>query len=177
MPGNTIRINNNIDLDWYVGDSGMDRVIDLLNQVGVKNKPQPDEEKVIHITDKEPTPMKMLDQWLKELVFPGKVKDFIEEVSNKVTRDEHKRELCFYTEDNCYFINVVVRKNEGKHYIGCQVNSRKSRPGEDWIRGNDLSDGPFSKETWDRIIYAIVRYELVKLTPYKKPESIPEDVA
>jgi hypothetical protein len=51
------------------------------------------------------------------------------------------------------------------------------RAGEDWVRGNDLPDGPFSKETWDRIIYAIVRYELVKLTPYKKPESIPEDVA
>ncbi len=135
-----------------------------------------EEKKVVKITDRDLTPMEMLDQWLKELVFPGKVKDFIEEIFDKLTPDEHERELCFYTEKHCYFINVVSRPNN-ESYIGCQVNARKSRAGEDWMRGNDLPDGPFNKETWNRIVYAIVNYELVKLTPFRKPDTIPEDVA
>lgn len=135
-----------------------------------------DGEKIVKISDKEPTLMEQLDQWLKELVFPGKVKDFIEEVSNKLTPNEHEREMFLYTEEHCYLINAITR-TDGKNYIGCNVSSRKSRAGEDWTRGNDLPDGPFNKETWNKIVYAIVNYELVKLSPFRKPDDIPEDVA
>ena len=53
---------------------------------------------------------------------------------------------------------------EGR-YLGCVASSRIARSGENWLRGNDLPDGPFSRETFDDIIRAIVGYELVKLDP------------
>ena len=107
-------------------------------------------------------------------MFPGKVKHFIEEVADKLTKDEHIREFCFYTDEYCYYFNATVR-TDGKNYIGCNVSARKARAREVWKRGNDLHDGPFNKEIWNKIIYAIVNYELVKLSPFQKPDTIPED--
>ena len=43
------------------------------------------------------------------------------------------------------------------------VQTRKPRAGEDWNRGNDLADGPYSEETWREIVNDIVAYELVKV--------------
>lgn len=178
MPGNTIKINELKELEWYVGDSGMDRVIKLLNEVGIKNEPSSDEEKVISITDKETTKMQMLDQWMKELIYPGDVKDFFQEVSGHGSPEEVKRDFCFYTKDHQYFINAIERKTGIEDdYLGCQVSARKARAGEDWIRGNDLPDGKFNKKTWDMIINAIVSYELVKLSTFQKPDTVPEDIA
>jgi hypothetical protein len=135
-----------------------------------------EESKVVSISHRDLTEMEQLDQWLKELVFPGKVEDFIQEMGGSGDKKEQLREICFYTDENYYFIHASER-HDGKSYIGCQVSARKERAGEDWIRGNDLPDGPFNKETWNRIINAIVNYELVKLTPFKKPDEVPEDVA
>ena len=134
------------------------------------------EDKVVKISHRDLTPMEMLDQWLKELAFPGKVEDFIQELGTKSTTSEIHRELFLYTDENCYYINGIERTN-GDHYIGCGVSARKKRAGEDWVRGNDLPDGPFNKETWNKIVYAIVNYELVKLSPFVKPDEVPEDVA
>jgi len=135
------------------------------------------EDKVIDISHRDLTLMEHLDQWLKELVFPGEVKDFIEEVHSHGNETKVEREVCFYTENHSYFIHAIERSDGRDSYIGCQVNARKERPGEDWTRGNDLPDGPFNKETWNKIIYAIVNYELVKLSPFTKPDTVPEDVA
>jgi len=137
-----------------------------------------DEEKVISMTDKETTKMQMLDQWFKELVYPGKVTDFIKEIQGQVNTEEMYRSFCFYTEEHQYFISAIERfKGDKSSYLGCQVTARKARPGEDWHRGNDLPDGEFNKKTWDRIIYAIVSYEVVKLSPFQKPDTVPEDIA
>jgi len=137
-----------------------------------------DEEKVISITDKEPTKMESLDQWLKELIFPGKVEDFFQEINGQGDDKKVTRNFCFYTEEYQYFITAIERFDEDKdNYLGCQVSARKSRAGEDWLRGNDLPDGPFTKKTWDRIIYSIVSYELVKLSEFQKPDTVPEDIA
>ncbi len=137
-----------------------------------------DEENVIHISDKEPTKMQMLDQWLKELVYPGKVTDFIKEITAAGNKQEEQRSVCFYTENHQYFINAIERFYcVESSYLGCQVSARKTRAGEDWVRGNDLPDGKFNKKTWDRIIYAIVSYELVALSPFQKPDTVPEDIA
>ena len=38
MPGNTIRINDSDDFEWYVGDSRMDDLIKYLNENGIKSK-------------------------------------------------------------------------------------------------------------------------------------------
>ena len=133
-------------------------------------------EKVIKMTDKDLTLMELLDKWLDQLVYPGKKRRFVQELEGQSEPGEVQRRLCFYTDENEYYINAIERDG-GKSYLGCYVRSRKMRAGEDWVRGNDLPDGPFNQETWNKIIYAIVNYELVKLTPYQKPDTIPEDVA
>jgi len=134
------------------------------------------EDKVVKISHRDLTLMEELDQWLKELVFPGKVEDFIEEKSGSGKTDpgEIYRNFAFYTDEYQYFMTAIERE-AGKSYIGCTVSARKERAGENWKRGNDLPDGPFNKETWNRIIYAIVNYELVKLTPFRRPDTIPDD--
>lgn len=82
-----------------------------------------------------------------------------------------------YTESNIYYITGVWR-NYTAHYFGCQVNSRRSRVGEDWIRGNDLSDGYFCKETWEKIKNDIIRFEMKALSKYvehghwEKPKTL-----
>lgn len=58
-----------------------------------------------------------------------------------------------------YSIVVAPRSN----YMGCTCQSRKRRAGETWLRGSDLPDGRITQETWDRIIKAILRYELVEV--------------
>jgi len=126
---------------------------------------------------KEYTKMEKLNQWIEQLIFPGDPKDFIQELEGHSKPGiEVFRKFCFYTENNAYFIVAIDRtKNEG--YIGCQVQCRKPRAGEDWLRGNDLPDGKFTKATWDIIEKAILNYELVKLTKYLKPETgdLPHD--
>ncbi len=120
---------------------------------------------------KEYSKMEMLDQWIKQLVYPGKLNEFIHELEGHCTPGkEVYRRFGFYTEEHQYFIVASDRTND-RGYLGCQVQSRKARPGEDWLRGNDLPDGAFNKNTWDGIVNAIVRYELVKVSKYIKPET------
>jgi len=135
-----------------------------------------EKEKVITINDREPTKMEMLDQWVKELIYPAIVTDFIEEVSGQGSPKEVVRKLCFYTEEHKYFITAIEKSN-GYSYLGCAVEARKIRPGEGWVRGNDLPDGSFTRKTWDMILNAVVSYELVKLSDYQKPSTVPEDIA
>lgn len=136
------------------------------------------EEKVISMTDIEPSKMQMLHQWLKELIFPGKVADFFQEIAGQWVEEKVTRSLCFYTEEYQYIIKAIEYNNGDKDdYLSCQVTARKTRAGEDWLRGNDLPDGPFTKKTWDRIIYSIVSYEMVKLSKFQKPDTVPENIA
>ena len=67
---------------------------------------------------------------------------------------------------------IVGASNEPS-YLGCTVQSRKPRAGEDWTRGNDLPDGKYSYKTWERIKNGILAYELVRVV--NKPSSVPED--
>lgn len=135
------------------------------------------EEKVVEL---HRTKMEKLDVWIHELVYPGKVNDFIH-----VTKQfEHEieginniiRDFCFYTSEFKYRFYANDRTNDDG-YLGCQVTARKMRPGEDWTRGNDLADGPFNEDTWRRILTTIVNYELVKLSKFTKPTDTPEDIA
>jgi len=128
---------------------------------------------VVDLKDKKGK-QKLLDEWVSKLIFPGLVKDFIQEKKSfDVGNGEHFREFCFYTEDNKYSV-IAIEREKDDGYLGCGVSCRKVRAGEDWIRGNDLPDGPFTKETWDTIIYAIVNYELIKLSKFQKPDEIPD---
>ena len=117
------------------------------------------------------TKMEELDKWFDDLIFPGKTEEFIQQLEGHgIPGVEVSRKVCFYTEGHQYFITAIDRtKDDG--YLGCQVNCRTARAGEDWIRGNDLPDGKFNKATWDKILMAIINYELVKLSDFRKPET------
>ena len=67
-----------------------------------------------------------------------------------------------YTDTNCYLISAHIHK-DGHGYLGCIASSRKPRAGEEHTRGNDLPDGPLDENTWRKILYSIVGYELVKI--------------
>ena len=123
--------------------------------------------------------MQLLDKWLEELIFPGNVEDFVQVFKrygdSTPEFTEHVKEICFYTDQFKYKIYANDRSTD-EGYLGCQVTARKMRPGEDWTRGNDLADGPFTEETWLTILRTIVNYELVILSKFTKPSDTPEDV-
>ena len=76
---------------------------------------------------------------------------------------ERKFRAVIYTKSNEYHIAATERE-EDDGYLGCIASSRKSRPGEDWTRGNDLPDGSLSKKTWRKILAGIVRYEAQRIS-------------
>jgi len=79
-------------------------------------------------------------------------------LKSKHLRWEHSdggfQRAVFATTKNNYF---VAFKDT---YLGLTVSSRVARPGETWLRGNDLPDGEFSKDTFDRMMDAVLTYEL-----------------
>jgi hypothetical protein len=93
-----------------------------------------------------------LYEWLEELSRWMKVDDFVD-----VKQERDLLRIKIYTRSNQYSITAH------SDYLGCTVVTRKPRAGETWNRGNDLPDGKFCRETWDRIKNAIVAYELVKV--------------
>lgn len=104
-----------------------------------------------------------LQEWMREIVPYSNLEKYIREMK---TDFGFKVLLC--TDEHSYSISVHMR--EGREpYLGCIASARKQLAGENWIRGNDLPDGEFCRETWDNIVRAIVRYELVKLEPIHAP--------
>ena len=73
--------------------------------------------------------------------------------------EDHVR-VFLYTEGHCYSIYATP------DYLGCGASTRKPRPGEDWTRGNDLTDGRFRLSTWQEILKDIVGYELLSISDY-----------
>jgi hypothetical protein len=158
MPGNTVKINESNEMEWYVGDSRVDELLLWLDENGIKrDKPSTNINK-----------MEALNSWISDVIFPGKLEDFIQVIKSFKTDKEEVKEFFFYTDEHRYRIYAVDRKDDAG-YLGCQVLTRKMRPGEDWFRGNDLPDGPFIQSTWDNIMVRIVSYEMVKLSENLKP--------
>ena len=94
------------------------------------------------------------EEWLKELVPFGAVEKYVQLTLDKQRNTIRAR---IFTDSHQYQISA------GETYLGCGASSRKWRAGEDWHRGNDRHDGPFCRETWDKIVRDILRYELTKL--------------
>jgi hypothetical protein len=128
--------------------------------------------------DKE-TKMEQLDVWIHDLVYPGDVKEFIQVIKSFTDTSQGEtqviKDFCFYTNEFKYRFYANDRSSDDG-YLGCQVTARKMRAGEDWDRGNDLADGSFDKETWNRILSTIINYELVMLSKFTKPNETPEDI-
>lgn len=191
MSSNTIKINDSDALTFYVGDNMIGDLLRLIDKNSIEIKDPGDRctcgendgcmnctpskgETVIELKDVLPK-HELLDIWFNELTFPAKKRFFIRVVREYGSSDEVLREFCFYTTDHKYTIVAIDRPGQDG-YLGCQVLTRKARAGEDWNRGNDLPDGPFTKDTWDKILKSIVKYELIRLSEYQKPTNVPEDV-
>lgn len=70
----------------------------------------------------------------------------------------------FFTRTHWYSISARPPCGDDvEGWMGCTASSRIPLAGEDWTRGNDLADGPYSDATWIEIVYDILGYELVRL--------------
>lgn len=68
----------------------------------------------------------------------------------------------FFTDSHEYHISAHTPTAErSTGYLGAYAYCRKKRAGEQWIRLSDLPDGPFDRKTWDIILKAVLRYELI----------------
>jgi hypothetical protein len=114
--------------------------------------------------------------WLNELVWSSnsEVEDYVQILAYGAQGQPGKpsesvMKVRFYTSENKYFI-IAIDRDDDTSYLGCQVQARKWRPGENWFRGNDLPDGELRRETWEQIKNAIIAYELEKLS-VKAPDT------
>ena len=76
--------------------------------------------------------------------------------------------VTLFTQRHLYWISARPpvpsdTTNADDGYLGCIAQARKPLAGEDWTRGNDLPDGPYSEATWNEIVHGILGYELVRL--------------
>jgi len=110
--------------------------------------------------------------WLKEIFPYGNEESYVR-YEDKEEKLSNRKRLYIYTHDNVYAITVEWRE-ENNGYLGCVVSCRKPRAGEDWTRGNDLPDGPYSYETWKKIKNAIIKHELVKVSKKRGIMNIEE---
>jgi hypothetical protein len=97
--------------------------------------------------------------WLSELGrIPGRI-----EITENWTRGQnpsyYRLGAKLHTAMHSYSIYSHWRSDR-MPYLSCGGSARYPRPGEDWTRGNDLPDGPFTEETWKNIVFGIVRYEV-----------------
>lgn len=109
-----------------------------------------------------------LKQWLQDDLFvnlPSENKIEIREDNPEKKRFRFR----LYTETNWYSITALEPVGNIKSsYLGCISKCRKPRAGEDWHRGNDLHDGPLSRDTLRRILFDILRYEMVAVHKTKR---------
>jgi hypothetical protein len=81
-----------------------------------------------------------------------------------ITREPREElHVLLFTERHAYHIVASLRDGVAA-YFGATASTTFYRTGETWTRGNDLPDGPFSREMWDVILRAILRYEMRSMT-------------
>jgi hypothetical protein len=115
-------------------------------------------------------------QWLQDDLFvnlPSENKIEVREDNPEKARFRFR----IYTETNWYSITAIAPKQGEKvvpdtGYLGCISKSRKPRAGEHWHRGNDMHDGPMTRDTLRRILFEILRYELVTVHRTKVKEEV-----
>lgn len=83
---------------------------------------------------------------------------------------EYKIQFNIYTNDYKYNI-IAIDRNIDDGYLGAACTSRKSLPRETWFRGHDLPDGPFKITTWSKILYAILKNEILELERKKDEQT------
>lgn len=64
------------------------------------------------------------------------------------------------TDSRTYAISIIVNiKDIESGYLGAVYQLNKPLPGENWLRGGDISDGKFTHETWMKIVSDIFSLE------------------
>jgi len=100
-----------------------------------------------------------LAEWLKIISRYGNVDSVAQIFRDK--KDPERHFMYIFTDDHYFSISAYAPTEKSpKGYLGCIASCRKPRVGEWWHRGSDLSDGPYSKETFFEIIGDIVSFEL-----------------
>lgn len=118
-------------------------------------------------SDQQWTDYILTDQQWMEYLYPYGIPEELE-----WKPDDSRLHVQLFTNDNEYQISASAT------YLGCISTTRKFRAGENWKRGSDLPDGPFSKKTFDSIIKRITGYELiakVRVMPVKQVETINQE--
>jgi len=153
-----------------------DRFTDILQAEEAKTNITP-EEGIEQVTEDETEVMKALHEKYPELA--GWI---LETLGNQPTDihydpDSHgtwariegqrydpksgKITLCLATHSYNYHLDAKLPKAEHKGYLGCGANCRLADPGESHLRGRDLPDGEYCQKTWNKIVRAILRRELL----------------
>lgn len=95
--------------------------------------------------------------WLREISPYGQMEKHV--LFDYRDKGEEVINAKIYTKNHVYSISAHLDGG----YLGCIARTTFHRPGEDWVRGNDLPDGDFSQETWNSIKTAIIKYELQEI--------------
>lgn len=78
-------------------------------------------------------------------------------------KSENRTVVELYTNDYSYAVSMRKPNQNDDGYLGCICSLRKPYAGEDWTRGNDLSDGSYSEQTWNKILRDILSNELKEI--------------
>jgi len=108
--------------------------------------------------------------WLKSLVrYDNDPNNYLEwkidQLKENINDDgdsEYIGLVILYTRTHSYSIKARIQTGQPS-YLGCIASARKPLAGEAHTRGNDLADGYFTQDTWNRIVADILSYELVKV--------------
>jgi len=112
-------------------------------------------------------------EWLGEILWGDYDPLDIALIDQHEDLEELRYSVDIFTDTHSYYFSVKPPNEEDADgYLGGQAGTRKSRAGEEHTRGNDLADGPYSKETFDKIVNDIVAFELVELGAGDRSDAI-----
>lgn len=114
-----------------------------------------------------------LARWLDRLDRWGKLDQVVlcleTNQENGTPEGEVHLDVFLFTEWHEYHLSIrpplpgAKEDRQRRGYLGGSVKTRAARPGEDWQRGNDLTDGPYHESTFLKIMLDLVSWELVDL--------------
>ena len=114
---------------------------------------------------------KDLHGWLSEISRYTSIENMVElRGESNHPSEGRKIALRLFTHDYYYDLAAIRPNNPSQAgYLGLVVSARKPRAGESWNRGNDLSDGPYHRDTWEKCKNDIISYELVRVARVANP--------
>ena len=102
-------------------------------------------------------------KWMSEFKFGNPVSHWVIE---RHTGHGIHYGVTFFTSHYQYSLNIIPPKDDPFYpngYLGCVALTRMPLAGETHNRGDDLNDGPYSRETLHGILGDIVGYEMVEI--------------